>query len=786
MTSKSIVDQIRHYQKDIERCPENSERMIRCIQRLYVLPILVQHLQETGVGRSVNSLRKFNGEVGEAAKALVTKWKAMVAAEESDDEDSAPVETDSKRNPPPNSHANENGSKLSKDTNNSSKHDSSKHSSSHKRSHSSTASEDKADRKSSSSSTDKTDRKSSSDKNDKHRHSHHVSKSKETVKVKEEKGSKTHVSSRDGDKSSSSVDRSRSERKDKDESTSHSPCRKKRKKNCVKVRRKEAEESDDDSSDRDDGAKDTESGSDRVLPELSDEDSDDQDDVVENNNSEQDSDDEDGDSEKNSSSGEDSDPKSRKKSSSREHHKSNSSSHESSSSKHKRSHKRDEKSDSKKSSSSSSKTSSKDLQKMIKENEKKIKREKFEKTNYDSGGSTPKGSSSPIKSKEKSSKVKVETNDDGSIDAGSGFSFADALAGLNPSPKKKKKAHKDDVLSPKPSSSSSSHHKSSSSSSHSQKKSSSSSSSLPSIKKEKHFDTAMPELLKRPIKLENLELDINSTLPEINPHYKPLPHVPEHSRRNSLKSATNEEEMFNMMMNKNQRTKVFSGGKSNLNTHVPSLYDLCIKLLYDNVESLEYTGGVPYDLLKPLLEKLNPDQLFVLEHFNAYLIEDTGTLWEFHAKKYFRNKVRQEGETWRDQYIRCMEEREEKLKALTQNITQSIAASTPVRKAKLAYVDSAVKPPRNVLRNQARYGTGVGDSSPTMKAHAAEKREILAKAVIGAHNPANIATTTVPAPPQSSAPRSWSAPAPSISKKRKAPLMAKALQLIKGTNRFKR
>uniref|UniRef100_A0A0A9YJV5 Transcription elongation factor B polypeptide 3 n=1 Tax=Lygus hesperus TaxID=30085 RepID=A0A0A9YJV5_LYGHE len=782
MSSKSIVDQIRHYQKDIERCPENSERMIRCIQRLYVLPILVQHLQETGVGRSVNSLRKFNGEVGEAAKALVTKWKAMVAAEESDDGESAPVETDSKKNPP-NAHSNENGSKTPKDSNNSSKHDSSRHSSSHKRSHTSTTSESKAERKSSSSSTDKTDRKSSSDKNDKHRHSQHESKSKETVRVKEEKGSKSQVSS--SDKSSSLIHRSKSERKDKDEDTAHSPCRKKRKKNCVKERRKEVQESDDDSSGRDDSAKDVGSESDRILPALSDEDSDDQGDFVGNHSGQDSEDNEDGGSEKNSSSEEDSDPKSRKKSSSSEHHKSNSSSHNSSSSKQRRSDQRYENSDSKKSSISSSKSSSNDLQKMIKENEKKIKREKFEKPNYDSGGSTPKRSSSPIKSKEKSVKVKVETNDDGSIDAGSGFSFADALAGLNPSPKKKKKANKDDVLSPKPSSSSSSHHKSSSSSSQSQKKSSSS--SVPLIKKEKHSDTAMPpELLKKPIKLESLELDINSTLPEINPNYRPLPHIPENARRNSLKSATNEEEMFNMMMNKNQRTKVFSGGKSNLNSQVPTLYDLCIKLLYDHVDGLEYTGGVPYDLLKPLLQKLNPDQLFVLEHYNAYLIEDTGTLWEFHSKKYFRNKVRQEGETWRDLYIRCMEEREEKLKALTQNITQSIAASTPVRKAKLAYVDSAVKPPRNVLRKQAKYGTGVGDSSPIMKAHAAEKREILAKAVVGAHNPANIATTTVPAPPQSSGPRSWSAPVAPISKKRKAPLMAKALQLIKGTNRFKR
>lgn len=45
----------------------------------------MQHLQETGIGRTVNALRKDEGEVGVAAKALVAKWKAMVAAEESSD-----------------------------------------------------------------------------------------------------------------------------------------------------------------------------------------------------------------------------------------------------------------------------------------------------------------------------------------------------------------------------------------------------------------------------------------------------------------------------------------------------------------------------------------------------------------------------------------------------------------------------------------------------------------------------------------------------------------------------
>ena len=51
-------------------------------------------------------------------------------------------------------------------------------------------------------------------------------------------------------------------------------------------------------------------------------------------------------------------------------------------------------------------------------------------------------------------------------------------------------------------------------------------------------------------------------------------------------------------------------------------------------------------------------------------------------------------------FQRCLDEREAKLKALTSNIQQSIAKSTPVRQTKLAYVDSVAKPPRNVARQQ--------------------------------------------------------------------------------------
>lgn len=68
---------------------------------------------------------------------------------------------------------------------------------------------------------------------------------------------------------------------------------------------------------------------------------------------------------------------------------------------------------------------------------------------------------------------------------------------------------------------------------------------------------------------------------------------------------------------------------------------------------MEYTGGVPYDLLKPVIEKATPNQLFTLEHYNPYLIDDTDELWQIHCQKAFRMQKRQEMESWRDMFMVC-------------------------------------------------------------------------------------------------------------------------------------
>lgn len=46
------------------------------------MPIKVAHLQETGIGKTINYLRKNDGDIGNASRALIFKWKGMVREEE--------------------------------------------------------------------------------------------------------------------------------------------------------------------------------------------------------------------------------------------------------------------------------------------------------------------------------------------------------------------------------------------------------------------------------------------------------------------------------------------------------------------------------------------------------------------------------------------------------------------------------------------------------------------------------------------------------------------------------
>ncbi|KAH8026032.1 hypothetical protein HPB51_015381 [Rhipicephalus microplus] len=212
--------------------------------------------------------------------------------------------------------------------------------------------------------------------------------------------------------------------------------------------------------------------------------------------------------------------------------------------------------------------------------------------------------------------------------------------------------------------------------------------------------------------------EVSSMLPEIQPVYKPLPHrsfIDDPPSKPLKKNLTNEEAIV-FTSSRKDRTLVYSGRKCAL-SEIPTLYDMCLKVLIDNVEGMAYTGGVPYDILRPILEKCTPKQLYTLEDYNpvSFNCNVPASGWRFfliHCTREFKSSCPDAGETWRELYLKKFDEREEKFKSLTATITASMAKATPVRQTKLAYVDTVAKPPRNVARQQAKHGTGLQSAVP--------------------------------------------------------------------------
>lgn len=312
------------------------------------------------------------------------------------------------------------------------------------------------------------------------------------------------------------------------------------------------------------------------------------------------------------------------------------------------------------------------------------------------------------------------------------------------------------------------------------------SNSSKSRKPSTELPAAPPLLLLTPkAKLPPLEDITADILPSttITNNYKPMPLNPlvmdcifrQQQGSKPMRMMTDEEALCASISTKTIRTKVYSGIKTGAIFAVPTLLELCVRLLQKNIDALEYTGGVPFEILKPILERATPDQLFTFEHYNPYLMDDSDMLWQQHCIRKFRGCKRREMETWREMYSRCLNEQEERLNSLTNNIKKSQSVAVPLKQTKLAYINSTVKPPRNVMKKQHQFGTerklvatpaARVNSLNSVASNIARVGDARLKTLAAIRDTAQVQPTAVGI------------------KSRKAPLMAKTLQLMKG--RFKR
>ncbi|NXA24541.1 ELOA1 protein, partial [Ibidorhyncha struthersii] len=243
-------------------------------------------------------------------------------------------------------------------------------------------------------------------------------------------------------------------------------------------------------------------------------------------------------------------------------------------------------------------------------------------------------------------------------------------------------------------------------------------SSSSSQKSPSHKRTSEKRAEKEPAeapKPKRILLDVVPTLPDIplppiQANYRPLPSVDaitcSQTKRKAVSSPVEESEAGFTGRRLNSKMQVYSGSKTAYLPKMMSLYQQCIRVLSNNIDSLCQEAGVPFSVLEPILERCTPEQLCCIEECSHVLIEDTDQLWHNHCLRDFKNEKPEEFESWREMYLRLHDAREQRLLMLARNIGSAHANKPKGRVAKMAFVNSAAKPPRDVRRRQEKFGTG--------------------------------------------------------------------------------
>ncbi|XP_064268260.1 elongin-A-like isoform X1 [Passer domesticus] len=167
----------------------------------------------------------------------------------------------------------------------------------------------------------------------------------------------------------------------------------------------------------------------------------------------------------------------------------------------------------------------------------------------------------------------------------------------------------------------------------------------------------------------------------------------------------------------NSKMQVYSGSKAVCLSKMLTLYEQCVRMLHNNIELLQEAGGVPFEILEPVLTRCTPEQLFQVEKCNLMFIKETDHLWKKHCQRDFKNENLLEYKSWREMYWRLFNQREEKLKILTKNILSAQSEKPKGRQVKMAYVTGAAKPPRNICRQQEIHGA----AGPVIQLHPTAK-----------------------------------------------------------------
>ncbi|XP_025941924.1 elongin-A-like [Apteryx rowi] len=222
----------------------------------------------------------------------------------------------------------------------------------------------------------------------------------------------------------------------------------------------------------------------------------------------------------------------------------------------------------------------------------------------------------------------------------------------------------------------------------------------------------------------------------------------------------------------NSKMQVYSGSKTVCLSKMLTLYEQCIRVLQNNIDSLHEVGGVPFEILEPVLTRCTPEQLFRIEESNPTFTEESDHLWKKHCQRDFKNEGLLEYESWREMYLRLFNQREEKLKMLTKNILSAQSEKPKGRQVKMAYMNSVAKPPRNIRRQQEIHGT----AGSVTQLHPIEKYKTRIPEIRDRYNTSSNSNSTSNSGSSSSSGMTQDGKKPV---KRIAPIMRKTLKAFK-------
>merc|ERR1711899_55295 len=86
-----VIEAVTHYKRKLQRHAndETGDVVLHCLAKLDRVPMTIEILQETGVGRIVNQLEKStdpDSQIADEAKNIVRKWKDIVQSQEEEEE----------------------------------------------------------------------------------------------------------------------------------------------------------------------------------------------------------------------------------------------------------------------------------------------------------------------------------------------------------------------------------------------------------------------------------------------------------------------------------------------------------------------------------------------------------------------------------------------------------------------------------------------------------------------------------------------------------------------------